>query len=156
MNPTIDTTAVMDLTARDLADLVEALRASHALYSPLFQRREQREQAAKDLQGLLLELPRTSIEPLGLALEGATSHAVRAMQPFISEGSWDDTALLHRHWQEVERELGEADGVLILDGSDVPKQGLESVGVKRQYGGEVGKRANCQAGVFLGDASGQG
>jgi hypothetical protein len=79
MNPTIDTTAVMDLTARDLEDLVEALHASHTLYSPLFQRREPREQAATDLQGLLLELPRKSIEPLVLALEGAKSHAVRAM-----------------------------------------------------------------------------
>ena len=156
MNPTIDTTAVMDLTARDLADLVEEVRAYHALYSPLFQRREQREQAAKYLQGLLLELPRKSIEPLVLALEGAKSQAVRAMQQFISEGSWDDTALLPRHWQEVARDLGEADGVLILDGSDFPKQGPESVGVKRQYCGELGKRANCQAGVFLGSASRQG
>lgn len=43
--------------------------------------------------------------------------------------------------------------MLTLDGSDVLKQGRESVGVKRQDCGEVGKRANCQAGVFLGYAS---
>lgn len=156
MTPTIETTPVMDLTPRDLEDLVEGLRAYHALYSPLFQRREQREQAAKDLRGLLLELPRKSIEPLVLALEGAKPHAVRAMQQFSSEGSWDDTALLHRHWQEVERDLGEDEGVLILDGSDFPTQGRASVGVKRQYGGELGKRANGQAGVFLGSASRHG
>jgi SRSO17 transposase len=57
---------------------------------------------------------------------------VRARQQFISEGSWDDAALLHRHGQAVDRELGEDDGVLIRDGSDVPKQGEASVGVKRQ------------------------
>lgn len=156
MNTTIETTAVMDLTPGDLNDLVEELRAYHASYSPLFQRREQREWAAKYLHGLLLELPRKSIEPLVLALEGAQPQAVRAMQQFISEGSWDDTALLHRHWAEVNHDLGEDDGTLILDGSDFPKQGLASVGVKRQYCGELGKRANCQAGVFLGYASRKG
>src|SRR5688500_2997884 len=121
MSTPIETTAVMDLSPRDLEDLVEELRVYHALYSPLFQRREQREQAAQYLRGLLLDLPRKSIEPLVLALEGAQPHAVRAMQQFISEGSWDDTALLHRHWQEVDCDLGADDGVLILDGSDFPK-----------------------------------
>jgi SRSO17 transposase len=144
------------LTPCDLDALVEELRAYHAIYSPLFQRRAQREWAGKYLRGLLLDLPRKSIESLVLALEGGQPQAVRAMQQCIGEGRWDDTALLHRHWQEVDQELGEDDGVLILDGSDFPKQGLDSVGVKRQYGGELGKRANCQAGVFLGYASRHG
>src|SRR5919109_4499001 len=156
MSTPIETTAVIDLTPRDLENLVEELRAYHAIYSPLFQRREQREWAAKYLHGLLLELPRKSIEPLVLAMEGAQPQVVRAMQQFLSEGRWDDTALLHRHWQEVDRELGEDDGTLILDGSDFPKQGLDSVGVKRQYCGELGKRAHGQAGGFLGYASRQG
>jgi SRSO17 transposase len=147
----------MELTPPQAIDnLVEELRAYHAIYSPLFQRREQREGAVKYLHGLVLDIPRKSIEPMVLALEGPTAKAVRTMQLFISEGPWDDEVLLHRHWQAVDASLGEDDGVLTLDGSDLLKQGRESVGVKRQYCGEVGKRANCQAGVFLGSASRQG
>jgi SRSO17 transposase len=84
MRTPIETTAVIDLTPRDLDNLVEELRAYHAIYSPLFQRREQREWAEKYLHGLLLDLPRKSIEPLVLAMEGVQPRAVRAMQQFLS------------------------------------------------------------------------
>ena len=152
----IETTPKMDLAIQDIAHLVEELRAYHAIYSPLFQRREQREAAHSYLQGVLATLPRKSIEPMVLAVDGVAPKAVRAMQSFISEGQWNDERLLHQHWQEVDTDLGAADGVLMVDGSDFPKQGVHSVGVKRQYCGELGKRANCQAGVFVGYASPQG
>jgi len=156
MSALIETTPKMDLAIQDIEYLVEELRAYHAIYSPLFQRREQREAAHAYLQGLLAALPRKSIEPMVLAVEGVVPKAVRAMQSFISEGTWDDERLLHRHWQEVERALGTDEGVLMVDGSDVPKQGSHSAGVKRPYCGELGKRANCQAGVFVGYVSSQG
>ena len=156
MTTLIETPPKMDLAIQDIAHLVEELRASHAIYSPLFQRREQRAAAHTSLQGLLAPLPRKSIEPMVLAVDDVAPKAVRAIQSFISEGQWNDEQLLHQHWQEVETDLGAADGVLRVDGSDVPKQGVHAVGVKRQYCGELGKRANCQAGVFIGDASAQG
>lgn len=158
MSETIATAPVMVLTPQAIDHLVEELREYHTLYSPLFQRREQREGATKYLHGLLLEMPRKSIEPmvLALALAPAKAKAVRTLQLFLSEGAWDDEALLQRHWQEVDTSLGEDDGVLTLDGSDLLQQGRESVGVKRQYCGEVGKRAHCQAGVFLGYGQPQG
>ena len=37
-----------------------------------------------------------------------------------------------------------------------PKQGKQSVGVARQYGGALGKVGNGQLGVFLAYASGRG
>ena len=156
MTTLIETVPKMDLAIQDIEHLVEELRAYHAIYSPLFQRREQREAAHTSLQGLLATLPRKSIEPMVLAVDGVAPKAVRAMQSFISEGQWNDERLLHQHWQEVETDLGADDGVLMVDGSDFPKQGVHSVGVKRQDCGELGKRANCQAGVFVGYVSLQG
>ena len=152
----IETAPKMDLAIQAIELLVEELRAYHTIYSPLFQRRAQRQAAHTYLQGLLATLPRKSIEPMVLAVDGVAPKAVRAMQSFISEGQWDDEQLLHRHWKEVEADLGADDGVLMVDGSDFPKQGSHSVGVKRQYCGELGKRATCQAGVFVGYVSSHG
>ena len=152
----IETAAELNLAPQDIDHLWGQLREYHAIYSPLFQRREQREWSEKYLSGLLLDVPSKSIEPMVLALEGADQNAVRGMQQFISQGAWDDAAMLQRHWQEVEQDLGDADGVFTLDGSDFLKQGDQSVGVKRQYCGEVGKKANCQAGVYLGYAQPKG
>ena len=88
--------------------------------------------------------------------EGDNPNAVRAGQQFVSQGAWSDDEILSQHWQEVEQDLGDANGAIILDGSDFAKQGKDSVGVKRQWCGELGKVANCQAGVFLGYASQHG
>jgi len=142
----IETVPQMDVAIQDMEHLVEELCASHALSSPLFQRREQREAAHTSLQGVLSAVPRQSIEPRVLAVQGVVPKAVRAMQACISAGRWDDELLLHQHWKEVERDLGADDGVLMVDGRAVPKQGIHWAGVRRPYWGELGKRANCQAG----------
>src|SRR5712691_2118699 len=84
MTDLIETVPKMDLAIQDIAHLVEELRAYHAIYSPLLQRREQREAAHTYLQGLLATLPRKSIEPMVLAVDGVAPAAVRAMQAFIS------------------------------------------------------------------------
>ena len=91
-----------------------------------------------------------------LKLWGADRHAVRSLQQFIGESPWCDSPLLARHWQEVGLTLGEDEGVLIVDGSDFRQQGQEAVGVARPWCGELGKKANCQAGVFLAYAGRQG
>lgn len=152
----IETAPKITLEAQDVDSLVEELDEYHAMYAPLFQRREQRERAEGYLNGLLSRMENKSIESLVIEHEGPDPTAIRAMQHFISEGAWDDREILRRHWQEVSKDLGEEDGVYTLDGSDFPKQGDESVGVKRQHCGELGKIANCQAGVFVGYVSRKG
>ena len=101
---------------------------------------------------LAAQVPRKNVEALALHLLGAgpeASRQVRALQQFLGEGGWDDDALLATHQRLVDETLGEDDGVLIVDGSEVPKQGTHSAGVARQWCGATGKRDNCQAGVFL-------
>jgi SRSO17 transposase len=136
------------------------LAAYHAHFAPLFARREQRAWAAVYLRGLLIaDVRRKNVEAMALRLLGAGPDAarhVRALQQFIGEGAWDDAALLAEHQRLVAQSLGETDGVLILDGSDVPKRGHQSAGVAPQWCGATGKTDNCQAGVFLGYASRRG
>jgi len=148
------------LTAADIADLADELVAYHAEFAPLFKRYEQRAWAKIYLHGLLTaDVPRKNIEALALRLFGADEAAgrtVRALQQFVGEGGWDDDAILAKHRRLVDESLGEDDGVLIIDGSDFPKQGSHSAGVARQWCGHTGKKDNCQAGVFLGYASRKG
>jgi len=150
----------LHLRSADLERIAEDLVAYHARFAPLFARTEQRAWAEVYLRGLLVaEVPRKNVEAMALRLLGAAEGAerrVRALQHFVGEGAWDDDALLAEHQRCVDETLGEADGVLIIDGSDVPKQGTHSAGVARQWCGATGKKDNCQAGVFLGYASRKG
>jgi SRSO17 transposase len=150
----------LHLRAADLESIVDDLMAYHARFAPLFTRQEQREWAEVYLRGLLVaDVPRKNVEAMALRLLGAGPGAerhVRALQHFVGAGAWDDDVILAAHQRFVAETLGEADGVLIIDGSDVPKQGTHSAGVARQWCGATGKKDNCQAGVFLGYASRKG
>src|SRR6185369_8259608 len=48
-----------------------------------------------------------------------------------------------------DRLVGGPDAVLVVDDTALVKQGRHSVGVKRQYRGQLGKKANCQSLVSL-------
>jgi SRSO17 transposase len=146
----------MNLAPRDLDMMAEELASYHAQFHDLFQRREQREWSEFYLRGQVAELERKTVEPMVLALNGPDAAAVRAGQQFLGEGAWEDGPLLARHQRLVGESLGEADGVVIFDGSGFPKQGTHSVGVAPQYCGALGKIANCQQGVFAAYASGKG
>lgn len=137
-----------NLAPRDVAQLAVELAAYHAEYADLYRRREHRECAEFFLRGQLSDLERKTVEPMVLARKGRDANAVRAVQQFLGEGKWDDAAILRRREALVAADLGEADGVMICDGSGFPKKGEHSVGVARQYCGALGKIANCQHGVF--------
>lgn len=46
---------------------------------------------------------------------------------------------------EADRLVGGSAAALVIDDMALPKQGMLSVGVARQYSGALGKRANCQS-----------
>jgi len=143
----------LDLSEHDVQCLAEELAEYGSQFGGLFVRREQAEWAGAYLSGLLQPGIRKSAELIALNVRGAV---VRDVQRFIGESGWDDRAVLDRHAELVAESLGCSDGVLIVDGSDFPKQGKHSVGVGRQYCGALGKIANCQAAVFLAYACGRG
>ena len=156
MKTIIETTPKFNVTVKDIEELPTELAKYAAIYRELFGRREQKEHYQTYLAGLMLNVPNKSVETMMLNLKGDDPNSIRNMQHFLSEGSWPDKAILERHWQEVSHDLGEENGVLIGDNSGFPKQGEESVAVKRQWCGQLGKVANCQVGVFLGYASQHG
>jgi len=114
-------------------------------YLPFFYRDEQRHHAAVILHGKLSGLQRKTTEPI--AIEAALKR--RPLQLFVGAGGWDDGAVLAELRRHVGEELGDADGVLVLDPSGFPKKGTESCGVARQWCSCLGKVDNCQVGVFL-------
>ena len=151
----LESPPLMELSEEQLAALVDQLQEYHAIYSPYFRCEAQQSHAYTYLLGLLdPTIQRKSGENIGLTIVGP--EGVRPIQSFLGQSRWSCDELLAEHRRQTAALLGERNGVLIIDGSDFPKQGHESVGVKRQYCGELGKKANCQAGVFAGYSSAKG
>jgi SRSO17 transposase len=141
-----------NLVPRDVESLVVELEVYAGQFLSAFARADQAIWGHRYLQGLMSNHPRKSIEPMALA----HGFPIRSMQAFIGESSWCTAPLVQRHQQLVAHTLGEADAVILVDESGLPKQGQHSAAVAPQYCGALGKVANCQVGVFLGYASRQG
>ncbi len=141
-----------ELTVGQVNALVNELASYHDLYSAYFRQAGQAAYSYQYLSGLLdPAIARKSAE--NIALETLGTESVRAMQSFLGGSQRSEQALIAEHRVQTGLTLGRKEGILILDGSDIPKQGDASVGVKRQWCGQLGKTANCQAGVFLGYSS---
>src|SRR5919202_3538560 len=102
--------------------------------------------------GLLLPGERKSVEPMAARVDPARVGA--AHQPshhFVAEAAWDDDALLEAVRGYVLPALQERGPIRawLVDDTGLPKKGRLSVGVARQYCGQLGKRDSCQVAVTL-------
>lgn len=111
----------------------------------LLQRSEQGGHARTYAAGLLSDLEYKNVESIAYLHDRERE----PLQQFIGQSPWDHRPWLAELARQVGRELGEADGVLVLDPSAFPKKGDASVGVQRQWCGRLGKIDNCQVGVYL-------
>ena len=142
-----------DIGTGEVTGCLDELRAFHAAFRECFGRSEPREHFFRYMVGQLSGLERKSIEPIALQVDASS---VRAMQRWLSDVPWDEPLMLKTYHRLVAADMGEPDGVLILDETGFPKKGRDSVGVARQYCGTLGKVENCQVGVFAAYASRQG
>ena len=73
------------------------------------------------------------------------------MHHFVAKAAWDDAALLEAVRAYALPAMLERGPVRawIVDDTGLPKKGKLSVGVARQYCGQLGKRDNCQVAVTL-------
>lgn len=137
----------------DISRFMEELKGFHSQFADCFSREEPRENLYYYMVGQMSPLERKSIEPIALNVESAK---VRAMQHFLSDIDWDEERILSRYHGMVAEDLGDAEGVVIFDESGFVKKGNDSVGVSRQYCGNIGKVENSQVGVYTAYASRHG
>jgi SRSO17 transposase len=151
-----------------IMDTIELRAASNRLtklhehFARCFGRRECREHALGYLRGLLLGIGRKSVEPMALVFGGSSPNqpeieqsVALAWQRFLTVSPWEANAVQ----QELQAVFNEEfvptasqspiGTVGVIDGSGFVKRGPESVGVQRQWCGRLGKKENCQVGVFL-------
>jgi len=103
-------------------------------------------------QGLMLPCERKSVEPMAaVTAPERTAAQHQSLLHFVGEGRWSDERVLAKVREMVLPAI-ERHGPIeawIIDDTGFPKKGTHSVGVARQYCGQLGKQDNCQVAVSL-------
>ena len=129
-------------------EVLGRLDAYAARFRDDFNRPRQAQYSGVYLQGLILDGDRKSIEPLSRKVTLPAGLVVadldQALQQFIGQSTWDEQAVWSVTARSWPRPSPRPAGVFVIDDTSFPKQGKLSVGVRRQYCGAQGKKANCQ------------
>jgi SRSO17 transposase len=102
--------------------------------------------------GLLMPIERKSVAPMAAVTAPAQVAAKhQSLLHFVGNAPWSDAAMLAKVSELVLPTI-EGSGPIeawIIDDTGFPKKGRHSVGVSRQYCGQLGKQDNCQVAVSL-------
>jgi SRSO17 transposase len=102
--------------------------------------------------GLLLPGERKSVEPMAARLAPDNVRRVhQSLHHVVADAPWSDEAVLAavRSYALTALRLKGPLQAWIVDDTGFPKKGKHSVGVVRQYCGQVGKQENCRVAVSL-------
>src|SRR2546429_5758918 len=101
---------------------------------------------------LLMPIARKSVEPMAAVTAPAQVAAKhQSLLHFVGNAPWSDAAMLAKVGELVLPAIERSGPVeaWIIDDTGFPKKGRHSVGVTRQYCGQLGKQDNCQVAVTL-------
>jgi SRSO17 transposase len=105
-----------------------------------------------DCTGLLLPVEGKTMETIAAHLAPDRTLAMHhSLQNFIADAPWSDAAMFDAVRAQVLPAMLERGAIRswIVDDTGIPKKGHSSVGVSRQYCGQLGKVDNCQVLVTL-------
>ena len=103
-------------------------------------------------KGLLLPIERKSVEPMAARLApGNVRQMHQSLHHIVAEAAWSDAAMLREVRRLVLQAMTRKHCLAgwIVDDTGFPKKGTHSVGVARQYCGQLGKQENCRVAVSL-------
>ena len=102
--------------------------------------------------GLLTPAERKSVEPLAaVTAPSRVSAQHQSLLHFVAQSPWSDARVLAKVLELTLPSITAREPIeaWIIDDTSFPKKGKHSVGVTRQYSGQLGKQDNCQVAVSL-------
>ena len=139
-----------DLGLGDLPAALINLKRLYNNYTPYFRNTTHsvEVQSRQYLDGLLLNVGCGNISLYSEKVPNCNS---QSLNHFISDSPWHHLPLIDQIQADINALIGDVNnGSLHPDESSMSKSGKCSVGVKRQYNGNLEKVDSCQVGVFLG------
>ena len=102
--------------------------------------------------GLLFPGERKSVEPMAARLAPDRVRRMhQSLHHLVADAPWNDEAVLDSALDSVLPAMLHRSPVVawVIDDTGFPKKGRHSVGVTRQYCGQIGKQENCRVAVSL-------